>query len=59
MRVTVKARMLAYELPALNVMCTNLLKTERMKVENEEQDQIGDSVNKYNITLSSDGWDDV
>ena len=58
-RETVRHRMLAYKPPSYNAIRTTLLAAKKKNLDKQLKEKLGNSVDKYSVTLCCDGWDNV
>jgi hypothetical protein len=56
---TARQRMPAYRPPSYNALRTSLLTSKKADVERKLGQKLGNSIEKYGVTLCSDGWDNV
>ena len=58
-RETVRHRMLAYKPPSYNAIRITLLVAKKKNLDKQVKEKLGNSIDKYGITLCCDGWDNV
>ena len=56
---TARLQMPAYIPLSYNAMCTRLLTAKRVDVEKKVEEKLGNSIEKYSVTICCDGWDNV
>ena len=59
MHETVRHRMPAYKPPSYNAICTTLLVAKKKNLDKQVKEKLGNSIDKYGVTLCYDGWDNV
>jgi hypothetical protein len=58
-RETARHRMPAYTPPSYNAIRTKLLTDKKVDLDKEVKEKLGNSVDKYGVTICCDGWDNV
>ena len=58
-RETVRHRMPAYKPPSYNAICTTLLAAKKKNLDKHVKEKLGNSIDKYGVTLCCDGWNNV
>ena len=58
-RETARHRMPAYTPPSYNAMRTKLLTDKKVDLDRQVKEKLGNSVDKYGVTICCDGWDNV
>ena len=58
-RKTACLQMPAYRPPSYNAVRIRLLTTKRIDVEKKVKEKLGNSIEKYGITICCDGWDNI
>ena len=56
---TVRHQMPAYKPPSYNAICTALLAAKKKNLNKEVKEKLGNSTDKFGVTLCCDGWDNV
>ena len=60
---TARLQMSAYRPPSYNVVHTRLLTAKRVdvekKLEEKLEEKLGNSIEKYGVTICCDGWDNI
>ena len=59
LRESARHRMPAYKPPSYNAIHTTLLAAKKKNLDKEVKEKLGNSIEKYGVTLCCDGWDDV
>ena len=59
MRGTARHLMSAYKPPSYNAICTMLLAAKKKNLDKQMKKKLGNSIEKYGVTLCCDGWDNV
>ena len=58
-RETVRHWMPAYKPPSYNAIRTTLLAAKKKNLDKQVKEKLGNSIDKYGVTLCCDGWDNV
>ena len=58
-RKTARHRMPAYTPPSYNAICTKLLTARKFDLDMQMKEKMGNSIEKYGVTIFCDGWDNV
>ena len=58
-REIVRHRMPAYKPPSYNAIRTTLLAAKKKNLDKQVKEKLGNSIDKYGVTLCCDGWDNV
>lgn len=58
-RETARHRMPAYTPPSYNAIRTKLLTDKKVDLDRQVKEKLGNSVEKYGVTICCDGWDNV
>ena len=58
-RETVRHRMPTYKPPSYNAIRTTLLAAKKKNLDKQVKEKLGNSIDKYGVTLCCDGWDNV
>ena len=58
-RETVCHQMPAYKPPSYNAIRTTLLAAKKKNLDKQVKEKLGNSIDKYGVTLCHDGWDNV
>ena len=58
-REAVCHRMPAYKPPSYNAIRTTLLAAKKKNLDKQVKEKLGNSIDKYGVTLCCDGWDNV